>query len=132
LQITADVAGFKKMVRQVEHDASRATRADLALEVGSTSESVTVTAEAPLLNTESSSLSRTISMDEIREVRTSPPRPPQIVPQAASANVQDLQRRVVGVLPIAVNVPRAGNSYQFVRPLVIDEATTLTFKYKMR
>jgi hypothetical protein len=132
LQITADVPGFKKMVRQVEHDASRSSRADLSLEVGSASESMTVTAEASLLKTESGEISHKFSTDEIREVRPSTPRVPQILPQIASGNVQDLQRRVAGVLPIAVNVPRTGSSYQFVRPLVIDEATTLTFKYKMR
>ncbi len=44
----------------------------------------------------------------------------------------DLQRRVAGVLPIAVNIPRTGSSYHFVRPLVIDEETTLTFKYRSR
>jgi len=44
----------------------------------------------------------------------------------------DLQRRVVGVLPIAVNVPRTGSSYHFVRPLVVDEETTLTFSYRSK
>jgi hypothetical protein len=49
---------------------------------------------------------------------------------AASVNVTALQNRVVGVLPIAVNVPRAGNSYRFVRPLVVDEETKVTFSYR--
>jgi len=49
---------------------------------------------------------------------------------AASANVTDLQRRVAGVLPIAVNVRRTGSSYRFARPLVVDEGTTLTFSYR--
>jgi len=51
---------------------------------------------------------------------------------AASSNVMNLQRRVAGVLPIRVDVPRAGNSYRFVRPLVIDEETKVTFSYKTR
>ncbi len=51
---------------------------------------------------------------------------------AASANVANLQRRVAGVLPIAVDVPREGNSYRFVRPLVVDEETKVTFSYKTR
>jgi hypothetical protein len=49
-----------------------------------------------------------------------------------SANVINLQRRVAGVLPIRVDVPRAGNSYTFVRPLVLDEETKMTFKYKSK
>src|SRR6267142_1520672 len=36
---------------------------------------------------------------------------------AASANVTNLQQRVSGVLPVRIDVPRAGNSYHFVRPL---------------
>jgi hypothetical protein len=51
---------------------------------------------------------------------------------SASANVSDLQRRVVGVLPIAVTVPRTGASYRFVRPLVLDEETTVTFRYRSK
>ena len=43
--------------------------------------------------------------------------------QNASANVINLQRRVAGVLPIAIDVPRAGTSFAFVRPLVLDEET---------
>jgi hypothetical protein len=29
-------------------------------------------------------------------------------------------------------VPRAGNSYHFVRPLVLDEETKVTFTYKSK
>jgi hypothetical protein len=47
-------------------------------------------------------------------------------------NIVTFQQRVSGVLPIRVDVPRAGNSYQFVRPLVLDEETKVTFRYKTR
>jgi hypothetical protein len=58
---------------------------------------------------------------------------PGVVNQnAASANVVNLQRRVAGVLPVAINVPRAGTSFSFVRPLVLDEETKVTFTYKSR
>jgi hypothetical protein len=49
-----------------------------------------------------------------------------------SYNVVELQRRVAGVLPIRVDVPRAGTSYSFVRPLVLDEETKITFRYKSK
>jgi hypothetical protein len=39
---------------------------------------------------------------------------------------------VAGVLPIAIDVPHAGTSFQFVRPLVVDEETRLTFSYKTK
>jgi hypothetical protein len=51
---------------------------------------------------------------------------------AASANVLNLQRRVAGVLPVAIEVPRTGTSFQFVRPLVLDEETKVTFSYKSK
>jgi hypothetical protein len=47
-----------------------------------------------------------------------------------SSNVLDLQKRVAGVLPVRVDVPRAGNSYRFARALVLDEETKVTFSYK--
>jgi hypothetical protein len=53
-------------------------------------------------------------------------------PNTASANVVNLQRKVAGVLPVAIDVPRAGTSFSFVRPLVIDEETKVTFSYKSR
>jgi hypothetical protein len=47
-------------------------------------------------------------------------------------NVVNLQKRVAGVLPVPVDVPRAGKSFSFVRPLVLDEETKVTFSYKSR
>ena len=58
--------------------------------------------------------------------------PPGVVGQYASANVTNLQKRVAGVLPIPIDVPRAGTSFSFVRPLVLDEETKVTFSYKSR
>ena len=54
------------------------------------------------------------------------------IPQQASANVLNLQKRVAGVLPVAIDVPRAGTSFAFVRPLVMNEETKVTFSYKSR
>ena len=36
-----------------------------------------------------------------------------------SQNVVNLQARAAGVLPIRVDVPRAGVSHQFIKPLVV-------------
>ena len=49
-----------------------------------------------------------------------------------SQNVFSLQRRVAGLLPVAVEVPRSGKSYRFVRPLVLEEETRITFQYKAK
>jgi hypothetical protein len=51
---------------------------------------------------------------------------------AASVNVLNLQQRVSGVLPVRVDVPRTGDSYHFVRPLVLDEETKVSFSYKTK
>jgi hypothetical protein len=55
---------------------------------------------------------------------------PQTV--APSQNVIDLQRRATGVLPVRIEVPRAGTSHQFVKPLVVDQETTVKLRYKRR
>lgn len=69
--------------------------------------------------------------------RPSPPPPaPATVQQAqsnaGSVNVQNLQRKISGVLPVRIDVPRAGQSHMFVRPVVIDEDTTVRFTYRAR
>ena len=49
-----------------------------------------------------------------------------------SQNVINLQRRAAGVLPIRVDVPRAGTAQQFVKPLVVDQEAFVVFRYKQR
>jgi len=49
-----------------------------------------------------------------------------------SLNVVKLQRRASGVLTVRVDVPRAGTSHQFVKPLVVDQEPSVTFRYKLR
>jgi hypothetical protein len=49
-----------------------------------------------------------------------------------SLNVQNLQKRAAGVLPVRLDVPRAGHSHTFVRPLVMDEETRVSFRYKLK
>ncbi len=50
----------------------------------------------------------------------------------ASQNVVNLQQRAAGVLPVRVDVPRAGSSHIFSKPLVIDQETTVSFRYRQR
>jgi hypothetical protein len=119
LRITATAQGFNLYTRLLNHDVSHSTEFTITLNVGSAAETVTVTAEAPLLKTESGAISRTVRQTPVAEL------PP-------STNVMDLERRVVGVLPIAVNVPHTGSSYRFVRPLAVDEETTVTFRYRTK
>ena len=95
----------------------------MRLDVAAATEAVTVTAG-----------SATVESKQNRRTARQNAAPPQAPPPppipAPSQNVTDFQKRVNGVLPIAVNVPRTGASYRFVRPLVVDEQTELTFRYR--
>jgi hypothetical protein len=106
----------------------RPRQADLMLQVGAVQETVTVTAEAPLINTRSSESSETIRMNELKTMPSDHAQRADV----PSANVQSLQRRAAGVLPIRIEVPRAGTSHRFVKPLVIDEETVVSFRYRRR
>lgn len=68
-ELDISAPGFKKFVRSgLVVQAAQTIRVDATLEVGSTSESVTITAEATMLKTESGELSQTVStqtMDQL-------------------------------------------------------------------
>jgi hypothetical protein len=65
-ELTVTVAGFKKFVRQnITVQATQTVRVDVTLEVGSATESVTVSAETSLLKTESSDVSVNVTGDRL-------------------------------------------------------------------
>jgi hypothetical protein len=111
--ITASLQGFRNSGTELNLDASNARRLDFELGVAPLSETLTVNAE-----------------DELKpqlKARLDVP-----AAQAPSQNVFKLQRRVAGVLPVRIDVPRAGVAYRFVRPLVLDEPTRVSFEYRSR
>ncbi|MGB9466178.1 MAG: carboxypeptidase-like regulatory domain-containing protein, partial [Candidatus Acidiferrum sp.] len=118
VRVLATLPGFKNTVRDVNYDANRPMSVSFALQIGSVSESIEVRGK------DQASESRQIE----RDLKKNEP----AASNAASSNVLNLQRRVAGVLPVRVDVPRAGNSYSFVRPLVLDEETKITFTYKTK
>src|SRR5215472_6319882 len=64
--VSVSVPGFKKYTRTgLEVEVAQSVRVDITLEVGSSSESVTVTEAAPLLKTESGELSHTVNLNQI-------------------------------------------------------------------
>jgi Carboxypeptidase regulatory-like domain len=119
IRISASANGFQQYVREFNYDASRPSGVSFGLNVGSVSQTVEVTA-----GTVDTKVSRRIEAEAKKRAEQQQ--------TAASANVTNFQRKVAGVLPIRVEVPRAGNSYRFVRPLVLDEETKLTFAYKTK
>jgi Carboxypeptidase regulatory-like domain len=139
MTVTGHMNGFTSVQRALAFD-QRPRQVDFQLAASGVSESVTVNAEAPVINTSTSEVTQTFALqnnsvnnrtrdDVSRRERD------QRAQQAAappSENVQNLQRRAAGVLPVRIDVPRAGSSYRFVKPLVIDEETLVSFRYKRR
>jgi hypothetical protein len=103
--------GFTAAVRDgVSLGPSRAGVVNAEMQVGALTETIAVTGES--------------SRDD-----RSPQAPAMVAP---SNNVVNLQRRTAGVLPIRVDVPRAGTSLQFVKPLVVDQEVVVKLRYKRR
>jgi len=113
VSITANLSGFSPQHREWVFDRSP-VRVDFTLNVGSVAETVAVAAATPPVDTQSA------PRDDAK--RLVPP----------SQNVVSLQQRAAGVLPVRIDVPRAGTSHRFVKPLVVDEETVVGFSYKRR
>jgi hypothetical protein len=114
----ASLPGFKNTVGDVNYNANYPTPVSFSLQIGNVAETVEVLAKDQ--RQESRQIERDLKKNQAQ------------VSNSASSSVLDLQRRVSGVLPVRVDVPRAGSSYSFVRPLVLDEETKLTFTYKTK
>jgi hypothetical protein len=114
--------GFKDTVYDLDL-RSEPVRLATTLEVGQVSEVVTVTADGASINT---------SQSDFRRIEEEQNKARLAALNAPSQNVFNLQRRVAGILPVRIDVPRSGKSYRFVRPLVLDEETRITFQYKSK
>jgi len=118
VSVAITVPGFKKMVQDLNLQASKPARIGTTMEVASISETVTVTADGADRN--SRQIEEMVKKNQMAQLNT------------LSQNVFNLQRRVAGILPVAVEVPRSGKSYRFIRPLVMEEETRITFNYKTK
>jgi hypothetical protein len=126
-QITTSAPGFQSTRQTVSYDASNPSAYRTTLNVGAVKESVTVSDESSALSTGKDIMNLPQSKKQKAPALASPPPVSQ-----ASANVFNLQQRVAGVLPVAVDVPRTGTSYRFLRALVVNEETKLSFTYKSK
>ena len=121
VNVTISATGFKRTQHDFNYDNSRPVRMGTTLEVAAIAETVTVTASGvDSLVKESKRIEQNLL--ESKEAQITTP----------SQNVFNLQRRVAGILPVRIEVPRGGRSYRFVRPLVMDEETRITFQYKSK
>ncbi len=106
--VTATLPGFQSAQSSFTAD-ERPRRLEIAMPVSSNmAETVTVTAASPRVDVQTAAAAQ------------------------PSQNVVDLQRRATGVLPVRIDVPRAGTSHQFVKPLVVDQETVVRLRYKRR
>ena len=124
---------------------AKVTVPNLTLNVRGAKQEVTVTSASEMLVPLDAEMAKTLNSQMISQVTiagrdaaemtrngTGPTGALSVPHNLPSSNVGNLQRRVAGVLPIAIDVPHEGNSYRFVRPLVLDEETKVTFSYKTR
>lgn len=117
VSVSVSATGFNTTRTDLQLRASQPARMGTTLQAGSVTATVTVTDAASPINS--------------RQLQSLMTLQPGIAPSnTASQNVSNLQRRVAGILPVAIEVPRSGKSYRFVRPLVLDEETRVTFTYK--
>ena len=126
VQVTAQIAGFNAARQALVFD-QRAREVRFTMHVGTAAESVAVTADASPTDRD-----RTATMTDLEALRARPKQQSQEAANQPSANVQSLQRRAAGVLPVKMEVPRAGTSHRFVKPLVIDEEVAVSFRYRQR
>ena len=120
VRVTIAAPGFSSAQQDLVVNGSRFARLGTTLAVSAIAETVTVTSN--LYNLEPGS----------RQIQDLARKTQAAQLNAPSQNVLNLQRRVAGILPVRVDVPRAGKSYRFVRPLVLDEETKVTFQYKSK
>jgi hypothetical protein len=106
VELTSTLTGFATSVVTLSFDGSP-RRVAIDMSISQLQETITVSGDSPAIDTR-------------REPEALPP----------SQNVVNLQQRAAGVLPIRVDVPRAGMSHQFVKPLVVDTVATVTLRYK--
>jgi len=125
-----EMPGFRTSIFNLNYNATQPSMYSFPISAATASETVEVTAQAAQLQTDASTFHGSVgaSLNQLTLLA-----PGAAGPQnTASANVLNLQRRVAGVLPVAIDVPRTGTSFSFVRPLVLDEETKVTFSYKSR
>jgi carboxypeptidase family protein len=127
--LTARLTGFETQRRDLAFD-QKPVKVDFKLRVGGVSDSIAVTGETPTVDLQTATRTVRFGNDNFEPPRKSIDAERQLV--QPSQNVINLQKRAAGVLPVRIDVPRAGTSHRFVRPLVVDQETVVGFRYKRR
>jgi hypothetical protein len=104
--MTTELAGFATSALTFRFDGSP-RRVDVEMRVGTLEEHVNVSVDSPVIQPRAEQLNA-----------------------APSQNVINLQARAAGVLPIRVDVPRAGVSHEFIKPLVVGAEARVRLRYR--
>ena len=120
-RVTVSAPGFNPSQHELNLVALQPGLVGTTLQVGTVTETVTVTAAG-----------NNISIDGVRKIEEAARQNRAVQLQTPSANVTNLQKRVAGILPVRIDVPKSGRSYRFVRTLVLDEETRISFNYKAK
>jgi hypothetical protein len=128
MSVAATLAGFSTARHDFVFD-QRPRELSIDMTLDGPFETITVTGETPTVDVQRTTQSFTFRNDEEPDRRQRNEPAPIVAP---SQNVVELQRRTTGVLPVRVDIPRAGTSHQFVKPLVVDQETTVRLRYKRR
>jgi len=121
-KLRVEANGFQNLEQSFNYDASRPAQYLSKLGLGGVTETIEVSAQAVNAPMNARNYQQLAQLESNAKKQIANP----------SANVVNLQRRVAGVLPVAIDVPRTGMSFQFARALVLDEETKVTFSYKSR
>ncbi len=121
-RIVIDSPGFKRMEHTMDLAALQPGVVGTTLQVGQINEVVSLTGASNNLMT----------IDGVRKIEEQARQSRALQLQMPSANVTNLQKRVAGILPVRIDVPKSGRSYRFVRTLVMDEETRISFNYKVK
>jgi hypothetical protein len=118
-QLTARVPGFKTHVRQnLGVQAAQTIRIDVVLEVGANTESVTVSAEASMLSTESAAVNSNVTTDRMNSL-------PILGVGAATASTSGVRN------PLAASVLTAGVFWVPNTSMRVNGAPTNTYGIKL-
>jgi hypothetical protein len=120
-RVTVAAPGFNPTQHELNLVALQPGLVGTTLQPGAITETVTVTGS-----------NNNMTIDGVRKMEEQARQARSLQLQIPSANVTNLQRRVAGILPVRIDVPKSGRSYRFVRTLVLDEETRISFNYKAK
>jgi len=122
-RVTVAAPGFSQAQQELNLLTLQPGLVGTQLQVAGASATVSIT--APINN-------NNMTIDGVRKIEEQARQNRAAQLALPSDNVVNLQKRVAGILPVRIDVPKSGRSYRFVRTLVMDEETRISFNYKSK